>query len=160
MNLETDFWGWLWWPRDTLQLLCPVPIRGLVNKMRDLAPRREAYGPKCTCACPGSRSTSCSIAGSDLLLFNCIRWRWLSYLTLVAAWTVACQGPLSMGFPRQGYWSGLPIVFSFWNFRCCWEVSKAAGFCDHWGIWHYMYLLLLDNKYPLVPSQKFLLIII
>ena len=23
-------------------------------------------------------------------------------------WTVACQAPLSMGFFRQGYWSGLP----------------------------------------------------
>ena len=23
-------------------------------------------------------------------------------------WTVACQAPPSMGFPRQGYWSGLP----------------------------------------------------
>ena len=23
-------------------------------------------------------------------------------------WTVACQSPLSMGFPRQEYWSGLP----------------------------------------------------
>ena len=23
-------------------------------------------------------------------------------------WTVACQAPLSMGFPRQKYWSGLP----------------------------------------------------
>ena len=23
--------------------------------------------------------------------------------------TVACQAPLSMGFPRQGYWSGLPF---------------------------------------------------
>ena len=23
-------------------------------------------------------------------------------------WTVACQAPLSMGFPRQNYWSGLP----------------------------------------------------
>ena len=26
----------------------------------------------------------------------------------VTAWTVACQPPLSMGFPRQKYWSGLP----------------------------------------------------
>ena len=26
-----------------------------------------------------------------------------------AAWTVACQAPLSMGFPRQEYWSGLPF---------------------------------------------------
>ena len=24
-------------------------------------------------------------------------------------WTVACQAPLSMGFPRQGYWGGLPF---------------------------------------------------
>ena len=24
-------------------------------------------------------------------------------------WTVALQGPLSMGFPRQEYWSGLPF---------------------------------------------------
>ena len=23
-------------------------------------------------------------------------------------WTVACQAPLSMGFARQEYWSGLP----------------------------------------------------
>ena len=26
-------------------------------------------------------------------------------------WTVACQVPLSMGFPRQEYWSGLPFRF-------------------------------------------------
>ena len=24
-------------------------------------------------------------------------------------WTVACLAPLSMGFPRQEYWSGLPF---------------------------------------------------
>ena len=24
--------------------------------------------------------------------------------------TVACQAPLSMGFPRQKYWSGLPFT--------------------------------------------------
>ena len=24
-------------------------------------------------------------------------------------WTVACQAPLSMGFCRQGYWSGFPF---------------------------------------------------
>ena len=26
----------------------------------------------------------------------------------VTLWTIACQAPLSMGFPRQEYWSGLP----------------------------------------------------
>ena len=28
--------------------------------------------------------------------------------TLVSLWTVSCQVPLSMGFSRQEYWSGLP----------------------------------------------------
>ena len=28
---------------------------------------------------------------------------------LVTPWTVAYQAPLSMGFPRQEYWSGLPF---------------------------------------------------
>ena len=32
------------------------------------------------------------------------------YPTLATPWTVACQAPLSMGFYRQEYWSGLP-----WN---------------------------------------------
>ena len=27
-------------------------------------------------------------------------------------WTVAHQAPLSMGFPRQEYWSGLPVLSS------------------------------------------------
>ena len=27
----------------------------------------------------------------------------------VTPWTAACQAPLSTGFPRQGYWSGLPF---------------------------------------------------
>ena len=27
----------------------------------------------------------------------------------VSPWTVACQTPLSMGFPRQEYWNGLPL---------------------------------------------------
>ena len=30
-----------------------------------------------------------------------------SCLTLVIPWTIVCQAPLSMGFPRQEYWSGL-----------------------------------------------------
>ena len=32
-----------------------------------------------------------------------------SGLTLVTPWTVAYQTPLSMGFSRQEYWSGLPF---------------------------------------------------
>ena len=35
----------------------------------------------------------------------------LSHVHLFATpWTVAYQAPLSMGFPRQEYWSGLPFL--------------------------------------------------
>ena len=30
-------------------------------------------------------------------------------LLFATPWTTACQAPLSMGFPRQEYWSGLPF---------------------------------------------------
>ena len=33
----------------------------------------------------------------------------LSCPTLLALWTVAHHAPLSTGFPRQEYWSGLPF---------------------------------------------------
>ena len=41
-------------------------------------------------------------------------WWWFSHLPtciplLVTLWTVASQAPLSMGFPRQEYWTGLPF---------------------------------------------------
>ena len=29
--------------------------------------------------------------------------------TLVTPWTLACQAPLSMGFSKEEYWSGLPF---------------------------------------------------
>ena len=43
-----------------------------------------------------------SDSGSDLVA--------KSYPTLVAPWTVACQTPLSLGIPRQEYWSGWPFL--------------------------------------------------
>ena len=40
----------------------------------------------------------------------CARMHTLSRVLLfVTAWTVARQAPLSMGFSRQEYWSGLPF---------------------------------------------------
>ena len=39
------------------------------------------------------------------LLFNCkVMSNFFGTL-----WTLAYQAPLSMGFPRKGYWSGLPF---------------------------------------------------
>ena len=35
----------------------------------------------------------------------------LSHVQLfMTVWTVACQAPLSMGFSREEYWSGLPCL--------------------------------------------------
>ena len=31
--------------------------------------------------------------------------------SFVTPWTVALQAPLSVGFSRQEYWSGLPFLF-------------------------------------------------
>ena len=36
-------------------------------------------------------------------------------------WTVACQASLSMGFPRQEYWSGLPTQGSNLGLLHWWE---------------------------------------
>ena len=43
-------------------------------------------------------------------------WKWkvkvklLSHVRLLATpWTAACQAPLSMGFSKQEYWSGVPL---------------------------------------------------
>ena len=37
-------------------------------------------------------------------------WLVVSHVQLFGtAWTVACKSPLSMGFSRQEYWSGLPF---------------------------------------------------
>ena len=52
-----------------------------------------------------------------------------SWPTLVTPWTVAHQAPLSMGFSRQEYWSGLPFPSPLacnFHFLC---VIFLSGFC-------------------------------
>ena len=42
-----------------------------------------------------------------------MQWSHFSHVWLFATlWTVMCQAPLSMGFPRKKYWSGLPFLSS------------------------------------------------
>ena len=46
----------------------------------------------------------------DYITYHNIVVQWLSCVRLfVAPWTVGHQAPLSMEFPRQEYWSGLPL---------------------------------------------------
>ena len=39
--------------------------------------------------------------------------------TLATPWTVARQAPLSMGFSRQEYWSGLPFPSPSYTYGSC-----------------------------------------
>ena len=51
-----------------------------------------------------SRVSPCEVSGA------CVHAQSLSCVQLLLVpWTVAHQTPLSTGFPRQGYWSGLPF---------------------------------------------------
>ena len=43
-----------------------------------------------------------------LYVYVCVRAKWLQSQLFVTLWTVAHQAPLSMGFSRQEFWSGLP----------------------------------------------------
>ena len=47
----------------------------------------------CVFVCVHARTLSCSVVSNS-----------------ATPWTVALQAPLSMGFPRQEYWSGLPFL--------------------------------------------------
>ena len=44
-----------------------------------------------------------------LILFVAAFVQLLNHVSFAAPWTIACQAPLSMGFPRQEYSSGLPF---------------------------------------------------
>ena len=51
-------------------------------------------------------------------LLQCVKVKSLSRVRLLATpWTPAYQAPLSMGFSRQEYWSGLPLPSPRTGFR-------------------------------------------
>ena len=58
-------------------------------------------------------------------MYHCIMQACIqSCLTFVTPWTIAHQAPLSMAFPRQEYWSGLPFPLPgeciYINLKCQW----------------------------------------
>ena len=63
---------------------------------------------------PNSRDQSCVSCIGKWILYHWATWEMLltllSHVQLfVTLWTLACQVPLSVGFSRQVYWSGLPF---------------------------------------------------
>ena len=61
--------------------------------------------------------------------------------TLGTSWTVACQAPVSVGFSRQEYWSGLPSFRGSSIPRNQTQVSCIAG-----GFLHCRWLLSLPTE--------------
>ena len=63
---------------------------------------------------PGIEPASPILAGRFFTTEPPVCARMLSYFSCIplfaTPWTVAQQAPLSMGFPRQEYWSGLPFL--------------------------------------------------
>ena len=72
------------------------------------APNSMPSGRKLTWGIPESRPNNIACVHAKLLQ---------SCPTLCDPWTVAHQALLSMGFSRQGYWSGLPFPPSRESFR-------------------------------------------
>ena len=46
---------------------------------------------------------------SQTCLIACMLGHFSRVQFFATLWTVACQAPQSMGFPRQEYWNGLPF---------------------------------------------------
>ena len=46
----------------------------------------------------------------SLCVHVCVLNRFSCVQVFATPWTIALQAPLSMGFPRQEYWSGLPCL--------------------------------------------------
>ena len=77
-------------------------------------------------------------------LLQCVKVKSLSSVQLfVTPWTAAYQAPLSMGFSRQEYWSGVPLpspvspILQSFPF-CCFPLFLCI---DRWGRRSYLSLL-------------------
>ena len=98
---------YIWWALQFVLCihLYPLTVRGLYFHDRQYAciswSSESVTLPKSIC---GIRTLSVPMKGVWKLCvlshFSCV---WL----FVTPWTVACQAPLSMGFPRQEHWSEL-----------------------------------------------------
>ena len=69
--------------------------------------------------------------------------------TLLIPWTIAHQAPLSMGFPRQEYWSGLPICLSRGSYQP--RDWTPASYIGKWSL-HWW----LDSLSTEPPGKQFM----
>ena len=92
-------WSIIWGPEKDKDS-CRVTQQTLVS---GLSPLKSALSlPRKHAVCQGPQSRMAQCACCVLSHFSRVR-------CFVTLWTVARQAPLSMGFSRQEYWSGLPF---------------------------------------------------
>ena len=92
-----------------------------------------------------------------MCMLNCFSCVWI----FVVTWTVAHQAPLSMGFSRQEYWSGLPCPpprdFSQPRDRIC-VSCITGGFFTGWAMKEAPYFIRMNAKVhfheSIVPAQN------
>ena len=69
----------------------------------------------------------------------------------VTPWTIACQVPLSGGFPRQEYWSGLPFpspgIFPTQRFNSHLHLPADSLPLSHLGSPQIILMLVFSTKY-------------
>ena len=73
--------------------------------------------------------------------------------TLATPWTTAYQAPLSMGFSRQEYWSGLPFSICYKAGLWCWILLTFACLESFWFLHRIWRRVLLSRAFLVVGSS-------
>ena len=85
----------------------PVQHRELRSIFSASLDRRGVWGRMDTCVCMAESLQSPAAITTLLLSYVSILNHFSRVRLCATPWTVACQAPLSIGFSRQEYWSGL-----------------------------------------------------
>ena len=78
----------------------------------------------------------------------------------VAPWTVACQAPVAIEFPRQEYWSGLPLPSprdlptQGWNLSFKKGKQKLRQYMMKLYIHFYRYMFLINLYSNILIEEK------
>ena len=99
---------------------------------------------------------------TQITLLLLLLFRYLVLCDSFVMWTVARQVPLSLGFPRQEYWSGLPFPPGGQVSKPCllhWQVGSLP--LNHQGSPHIAWIISekINNPKPLKPWNQFLVVL-
>ena len=104
------------WKKYRVRPILWIIPEGRLTAMGDIISFTRAFSSKsyCSVIAKGTSGTSWGFCIRNkletLLIFPCVCTQLLSHFQhFVMPWAVAHQVPLSMGFPRQEYWSRLPF---------------------------------------------------